>query len=377
MLDSPQFSRSHWSILPLGEVIELVYGKALPKNQRKPGKVAVYGSNGPVGYHDTAVVNEPTVIVGRKGSAGAIQFVNEACYPIDTTYYIRPRPGIELDIEFTFYLLGHLDLSKLRTATGVPGLNREDAYKLSIGLPPISEQRRIVDILKRADGIRRLRKQAIQTTRELIPALFVDMFGDPATNPKGWQKRRLEESAIFIGGGTPSREIPGYWNGDIPWVSPKDMKIDRISSAEESITHTAIEKSATNLIPKDSILIVTRSGILRHSLPLAITREPVCINQDIKAIAPNLAVNPYFLFAQIALRRRDLLRKVRTGATVHNLRTEDVKQLEIVVPPLEIQRQFSAQLDAAWSLQDQHSVHVSRADNLFASLSYRAFRGEL
>ncbi len=119
-----------WPIFPLGVAIELAYGKGLPKNSRSArGDIPVYGSNGITGWHDAALVEGPTVIVGRKGSAGAVQFVDRPCYPIDTTYFVQPRKGFDLDTKFLFYLLRRLDLSRLRTATGVPGLSREDAYR--------------------------------------------------------------------------------------------------------------------------------------------------------------------------------------------------------------------------------------------------------
>lgn len=175
-----------WPLVRLGEAIELVYGKSLPKNSRAGGKVPVYGSNGIAGWHDTALIHDPTIIVGRKGSAGAIQFVEEPCYPIDTTYFVRVRQGFNLDMRFLFYLFRKLDLSRLKTATGVPGLTRDDAYQEQIPVPPLAEQNRIVDILSRAEGIVRLRREAQKKAAELIPALFLDMFGDPATNPKGW-----------------------------------------------------------------------------------------------------------------------------------------------------------------------------------------------
>ena len=145
----------------LGKAVELVYGKSLPKGSRDDdGMIPVYGSNGITGWHSVALVNEPTVIVGRKGSAGAVQYVESPCYPIDTTYFVRPRPGFKFDTKFLFYQLSKLDLSRLRTATGVPGLTREDAYREQIQIPPIDEQRRIVDLLSRAEGILRLRPDA-------------------------------------------------------------------------------------------------------------------------------------------------------------------------------------------------------------------------
>lgn len=183
---------SNWPTVPLGAAVELAYGKPLPKSMRSEGgAIPVYGSNGITGWHSEAVVNEPTVIVGRKGSAGAVQYVDGPCYPIDTTYFVRPRDGFAFDARFLFYLLRWLDLSRLRTATGVPGLTREDAYRESIPVPPMSDQQRIVDLLARAEGIVRLRREAQQKAAELIPAIFIDMFGDPATNPQAWPRHPL------------------------------------------------------------------------------------------------------------------------------------------------------------------------------------------
>ena len=99
---NPPSLSSSWQTVRLGEAIEFVCGKSLPKNTRVDGKVPVYGSNGIAGWNDKALVNEPTIIVGRKGSAGAVQLVEEPCYPIDTTYSVRVRPAFSFDLRFLF-----------------------------------------------------------------------------------------------------------------------------------------------------------------------------------------------------------------------------------------------------------------------------------
>ncbi len=181
------------TVVSLGDAIELAYGKGLPVRARNGGAVPVYGSNGVVGWHDKAVVSEPTIIVGRKGSVGAIHLASRPSYPIDTTYFVRTRPGIELDMTYASYALKHMDLSRLKTETGVPGLNREDAYREHFPLPSLEEQRRIVGILNRASHIERLRARATDRLQQFIPALFLKMFGDPAANPMGWRSASLGE----------------------------------------------------------------------------------------------------------------------------------------------------------------------------------------
>lgn len=178
------------------------------------------------------------MIVGRKGSAGAVQYVNEPCYPIDTTYFVRARPGYEYDMKFLFYLLLQLDLSRLKTATGVPGLTREDAYRERVPVPPIDEQRRIADLLSRAEGIVSLRRQAQQKAAALIPAIFVEMFGDPATNPKRWPELSMGTVVTEYRYGTSQKSgEDGYPTLRIPNVignslDPADMKLVDVPKAE-------------------------------------------------------------------------------------------------------------------------------------------------
>jgi type I restriction enzyme S subunit len=158
---------SQWVKKRLGERVHFTYGKALPERARNPaGKVPVYGSNGVVGRHDQALVHEPCLVVGRKGSAGSIHCVTEPCWPIDTAYFVTAPP--EVDLKFLSVLLRSLKLERLGRAIAIPGLNRNDAYALTVHLPPIEEQQRIVAkvdaLMQRLDEweSRRAKQRALQ-----------------------------------------------------------------------------------------------------------------------------------------------------------------------------------------------------------------------
>ena len=132
-----------WTHVYLGDVIDLEYGKSLPRKDRKEsGDVPVYGSNGIVGQHDVALVNDSCIVVGRKGSAGAVTLARTPCWPIDTTYFVRPHGGMSL--KYTSLMLVCARLEELDRATAIPGLNREEAYLREALLPPLAEQHRIV-----------------------------------------------------------------------------------------------------------------------------------------------------------------------------------------------------------------------------------------
>ena len=128
-----------WACVPLGERIDLEYGSGLRGEDRERGDVDVYGSNGVVGSHSHALVDGPGILVGRKGTVGAIHYASGSFWPIDTVYYVVPRCGDKL--QFLRHLLDYLPLKFLNAATGVPGLSRRDAYSLLRGCFPRPKSR--------------------------------------------------------------------------------------------------------------------------------------------------------------------------------------------------------------------------------------------
>lgn len=265
-------------------------------------------------------------------------------------------------------------LSSLVAGAMYPAVSDSQVLDQLLPLPPLPEQHRIVDLLSRADGIVRLRREAEKKAAELIPALFLDMFGDPATNPKGWPIARLGEISTVKGGGTPSKSNPAYWAGEIPWVSPKDMGgVERVSNAIDHISQEALSGSATNLIPAGAILVVTRSGVLKHSLPCAITSRPVAINQDIKAFLPNECIHPNFLLAQLQFRSHEILGLVRVGATVQNIETDALKRLHISLPPKDLQVEFAQRIEQIQSIRTQQAAASVKSHATFDAMLARVF----
>ena len=121
-----------WTVKRLGELVELVYGKALKATDRKDGAVPVYGSGGITGFHDEALVPHGSVIVGRKGTVGSLYWEERPFFPIDTTFYVRPTAA---PLTFCYYAMQRLGLESMNTDAAVPGLNRENAYRLEFVVP--------------------------------------------------------------------------------------------------------------------------------------------------------------------------------------------------------------------------------------------------
>ena len=165
-----------WDCVHLKDRLELLYGRALKEEVRKPGEVDVYGSNGKVGSHNEHWLDAPGLLVGRKGTVGAVHYTTKAFWPIDTTYYVKAKGDDEL--RYLFYLLNHLPLKLLNAATGVPGLSRRDVYALLGAFPSPKEQAAIAHMLDAVDAvIDRARQAQIEAVR-LKTALAQKLFGE-------------------------------------------------------------------------------------------------------------------------------------------------------------------------------------------------------
>jgi type I restriction enzyme S subunit len=164
--------------------------------------------------------------------------------------------------------------------------------------------------------------------------------------PSHWSTKRLKNLVHFQGGGTPSKENIQYWSGNIPWVSPKDMKTRLILDTADKITVEAVEESATNLVDPGAVLLVVRSGILNHSIPVAIAGITVALNQDLKALIPGADVLPKYLSYVIDGKQLPLLVEWRKeGATVESLELDLIENSRFPLPPKSEQHVIAEFLD--------------------------------
>ncbi len=172
----------------------------------------------------------------------------------------------------------------------------------------------------------------------------------------------LKELGQWSGGGTPSKAKAEYWaSGTIPWVSPKDMKVAHISDSEDHITEDAVAGSAAKLIPAGSVLIVTRSGILSHSLPVAVSTVPVTVNQDLKALTPKNGVLPEYVAWALRGFARDILNAcTKQGTTVSSIDTTALHRFEIPIAPLDQQKSIVAEIEKQFSRLDEAVANLKR-----------------
>ncbi|MEJ5156457.1 restriction endonuclease subunit S [Gluconobacter wancherniae] len=162
--------------------------------------------------------------------------------------------------------------------------------------------------------------------------------------PEGWKLGDFGSIGKWTGGGTPSKANDSFWmGGTIPWVSPKDMTSGKICDTEDHITPEAIKNSATRLYPSGSVMIVTRSGILRKKLPVAIAESPVTVNQDLKVLSYDKKFSPEYVYNYILCFNNEILNAcAKDGTTVESIDTNSFLNFPVKLPPLPEQKKIAA-----------------------------------
>ena len=247
---------------------------------------------------------------------------------------------------FLFHLLNsdYFESKCIQSSQGVAQKNLSTEWLKSYDLPlySLSKQNEITKILDNVRNTTILKEQEIQKYDELIKARFIEMFGEPVNNDKVWVKDSVERLCREIyGGGTPSKSHPEYYEGGkIPWITSKDMKTDILIDSQIHINEDGVANSTARIVPKNSVIMVIRSGILKHTLPVAINAVPVTVNQDLKVFVAGNRIVTKFLAYQFKMMERDILSGVR-AVTADNIEFDALKRRELIVPPIELQQEFA------------------------------------
>jgi type I restriction enzyme, S subunit len=207
--------------------------------------------------------------------------------------------------------------------------------------------------------------------------------GEPNVLPVGWAWVQLGQIGSWIGGGTPSKSAAAYWaNGSIPWVSPKDMKAEIIQDTEDHITEAAVASSATKFVPAGSVLMVMRSGILRHTFPVAVNADRVTVNQDLRALIPAEGISPRYVAHYLrGIQRQVLDRCSKDGTTVQSIEVSALERIRVPIAPAAQQRRIVARIDELFAEITEGDAALRRARQGLAtwrrSLLKAAVTGEL
>ncbi|WP_283672641.1 restriction endonuclease subunit S [Clostridium perfringens] len=283
----------------------------------------------------------PTQPVGR---VVIFEETNEDVYFCNNfTSILRPNKNIVP--KFGLYLLKNLYNKKKvlkfqNKTTGIINIKLNDYLNnTEITIPNLEVQNRIAEVLNKTQELIDKRKEQIESLDELVKSKFIEMFGDPVTNLKKWDKVAIGEMFEIKTGATPSRKENSYWEGGtIPWVKTTELKEYIINETEEYITEDGFNNSSVNLLPKDTILIAMYGQGKTRGMTGKLGIEATT-NQACAAILPNNNENMDFVWYQLRL-LYDELRALGQGGSQPNLNTNLVKTYQLIFPPVELQNEF-------------------------------------
>lgn len=267
------------------------------------------------------------------------------------------------------------DMVKKATGASYPAVSDRIVLDSSMPMPELAEQRRIAEILDKADAIRRKRCEAIAHTDELLRSAFLEMFGDPATNPQGWPVHPLGEVAeLFAGNSLPSGmpftdQQGGYLLLKVGDMNLPGNEVDLVAAREwaESVP------SSTVVAPAGAVVIPKRGGAIATNKKRILAR-PAALDPNLMAIAPGDSVSLTYLrqwFAGIDLAG------LSNGSTVPQLNKKDLSPLPLPVPSAESQAGFAVFADRVREMRGRMERSSTAAEHLFSGLLDQAFSGRL
>ncbi|MDF0665719.1 MAG: restriction endonuclease subunit S [Nitrospira sp.] len=352
----------------LGDVVEFLDSMRRPitESDRRPGPYPYYGANGQQGTIDEFIFDEPLVLLAEDGGhfedpeRGIAYGISGKTWVNNHAHVLRPHA--ELDLRFLCRVLENYDVTPWVTGTTRGKLTQAGAAQIVVPFPSLPEQRRIAAILDKADELRAKRRAALAKLDTLTQSIFLDMFGDPITNPKGWPTVSFGQ----LGENQDSLRVPvkasdrdgrqgmfAYYgaSGIIDWVDDFIFEGERL------------------LIGEDGANLVARVT------PVAfMARGKYWVNNHAHVIAENDRADLRFL--EHVIERTDL-KPFLSGTAQPKLNRGNLDRIPVPAPPLLLQREFARRIAAIEQLKADHYRSVAGIDRLFGALQFRAFRGEL
>jgi type I restriction enzyme S subunit len=374
-------SMTRWSSVALGDLITLEYGKSFPEHKRKPGPYAVYGSNGLVGRAHEYLIEERTIVVGRKGSAGEVNYAEPMSWPIDTAYYVQLEDKKLYSLDFAYYLLKWVDPRRLIDTTTKPGLNRDRLYAQIIPLPPLPVQERIVQILQKADEIRRKRREALELVEKVLPAIYYEFFGDPAFNPKGYKRARIGEVTTLVTSGYTPRGGARNYVADGPLLL-RSQNVQMLHLSLEDCAHLPESifegMQRVHVQAGDVLLNITGKGTAGRIAWIDDLNLRAAVNQHVCIIRPNPdKISPQYLAFTLATPFYQHIIENAPGSAQSGFNHARVRALEVLVPPMQVQRAFVMQVQGLIEIRKKFIAAIEDIEHGFQGLQSRAFTGEL
>ena len=368
-----------WPNVRLGDICSPKQWKTLSKKQLATEGFPVFGANGQIGYAGNYTHEAPVILVGCRGSCGTVHVTPPRSYANGNAMALDDLDAACVDRNYLALYLRYRGFRDVVSGTSQPQIIRANIVKVPVPLPPLSEQKRIAAILDKADELRAKRREAIAELDKLVQAAFLDMFGDPVTNPKRWESAKVGNICHRITVGVVVKPASYYQEAGVPALRSLNIKPNRIDLSDlvyfsQRDNETTLKK--TRLWAEDVVFV--RSG--QPGTAAVVPQKLDGINAiDILIATPNSSmVDPVYLCSFFNSQAgKNLVLGEKRGQIQQHFNVGSLKGAVIPLPSLNAQKRFSSFNAAAVEQKNRLEKNLIVLDELFSSLQNRAFNGWL
>jgi len=385
-----------WEVVRLEDVSEINMGQSPPSEDcsEEARGLPFYQGNAEFGSKYPSpqkwcekpkkIANGGDTLISVRAPVGEINIAPHKCC-IGRGLAAITAKGINPDYLYHSLFIHRKALQKIAQGSTFEAINSKELSDLSIFSPPFSEQKKIAEILTTVDEAIEKTDQIIDKTKEaktgLMQRLLTRGIGhknfkktEIGEIPEEWEVVRLKDIAQkFYNGGTPDTKVKDYWDGNIPWVTGADFENQRVSHIRRYITIEGVKNSATNVIPKGNLLVVTRTGVGK----IAIAPFDIAISQDITGvILDSEKALPKYVYWLLNY-KSERLRSIIQGTSINGLLREDLEIFPISLPQIEEQKQIADILSSVDDEIDKESERKKGLETLKKGLMQVLLTGKI
>lgn len=379
MINKDVIKNTKWEVTTLEKVSTFLdhLRKPITKSDRIEGEYNYYGANGKQGTINDYIFDYPTILLAEDGGNFG-NFDRTIAYTVDGKYWVNNhahviKPNEEvINFDFLLRVLEKYDVRPFINGATRQKLNKSDALLLEIPLPPLPEQQRIAEILDKAEAINQKREQALALCDEFLRATFLDMFGDPVSNPKGWDFKDFAELGELNRGKSKHRprNDPKLLGGDYPLIQTGDVANSKGYITNFISTYSEFGLKQSKLWSKGTLCITIAANIAKTG----VLTFDACFPDSVVGFEANDLVTIEYIQSWLGFLQKTLEDQAPESAQ-KNINLAILKALSIPTPPIELQQKFSNIVEKVNAIKAQ--IQQAQELPLFDALSQQAFKGEL
>lgn len=365
-----------YEVVNLFDICDPKQWKTISTQELKSEGYFVYGANGIIGYYDKYTHENPTLAITCRGATcGEIHITKEFSY-INGNAMALDNLSKNIDRKFLYFYFKMRKFNDVISGSAQPQITRQGLKNIQIPLPPLDIQKKIADSLDKAQELIDKRKEQISALDKFLENLFLDMFGDPVSNPMGWEVKELKEVANLERGrfSPRPRNDPTYFNGVYPFIQTGDISNSnyRLKNYTQTLNDKGIKVSKR--FSKGTIVIAIVGATIGYTAILSL--DVYATDSIIGITSDTTVLNNLYLEFLLRFWRNPLLENAPEVARP-NINLSILGNINIVLPPLDLQNQFASIVEKVEAEKTKLEASLKKMEDNFNSIMQRAFKGEL